>query len=142
MHPKTSVPPTLQSHEEAVMYFISQMDLEMLNALLDKKTYQDFPKWEFIMKLQRAFDEFAEAGETHLFIFPGRCNSCDCPNKGKSGYLFYSEKTKDYFNLIFELDDNRHVTDLYECSNFKESVKTDFEIGSRKWIDNFDGNPF
>lgn len=33
------------THAEAVIYFMANMDIEMLNMLLDKeRTYQDFPK--------------------------------------------------------------------------------------------------
>jgi len=143
MHLKPSTPPTLQSHEEAVMYFISQMDIEMINTILDEdRTYQDFEKWFFISKLQKAFDKFSEGGDTRLLIFRGHCNHCDCPNKGKSGYFFYGDKTKNYFNLIFELDDNEHVTDLYECEDFKGTTKPKFEIGNRVYIDESLNAPF
>ena len=143
MHLKPSTPPKLQSHEEAVMYFISQMDIEMINTILDEdRTYQDFEKWYFISKLQKALDKFSEGGDTRLLIFRGHCNSCDCSNKGKSGYLFYGDKTKNYFNLIFELDDNEHVTDLYECEDFKGTTKPKFEICNRILIDDTEGDPF
>jgi hypothetical protein len=129
-------PPTLHTHEEAVIYFISQMDIEMLYDILDdNRTYQDLPKWEFLAKLENVFEKFRAAGDTRLLIFSGRCNGCDCDNFKKGGYKFYGNHTKNHFNLIVELTDKEHVTDMFECFNFKTTFQPKFRAGSRFHID-------
>lgn len=48
----------------------------MVDAFLDNdKTYQDFEKYLFISKLQKAFETFTDLGDTHLIAVEGSCNS-------------------------------------------------------------------
>lgn len=130
--------PTLHTHEEAVLWFISRLDWEMVSDLLDEdRTYQDFPKWEFINKLRNVFEKFTSQGDTHLLIFPGRCNGYSCCNFKTGGYIFYGNRTKDYFNLIFELDDNQYVTDMYQCFKFKTTLEPKFASGRPIFINDF-----
>lgn len=76
----------LSNQVEAIKYFIQKMDIEMIDAFLDKnKTYQDFEKSIFIDKLQVAFEEFKERGDTFLISIEGRCNGCDI---SKTGFSF------------------------------------------------------
>lgn len=129
-------PPTLHTHEDAVLWFISRLDWEMVSELLDEdRTYQNFPKWEFINKLRNAFEQFTAQGDTCLLVFPGRCDSCNCDNYKKSGYILYGNHTKNYIQLIVELDDNERISDLYECNSFKVSISTKFMPGKRIEID-------
>ncbi len=140
---KLSSPPTLNTHEEAVKYFISQMDIEMLNDILDnEKTYQDFSKEEFIARLGKSFNNLKDYKNTHLLIFPGYCDHCTCINKGKSGFIFYGNKSKHYLNLIFDVNDTGRVTDLHECNEFKETIKPKFKPRFRVYIDGFKNGPF
>lgn len=131
--------PTLHSHEEAILWFISRLDREMVSELLDdERTYQNFPKWEFINKLRNTFEQFTSQGDTRLLIFSGRCNGCDCDNFKKGGYVFYGNHTKNYFNLLIELDDNERITDMYECADFKTTFQPNFQIGCRIYINDTD----
>lgn len=135
--------PTLYTHEEAVLWFISRLDWEMVNELLDdERTYQNFPKWEFIAKLRNAFGQFTSQGDTRLLIFSGSCNSCDCSNYKKKGYIFYGNHTKNHINLIIELDDNEHITDMYECEDFKTTFTPNFQPAHRIFIDETLNYPF
>lgn len=125
-----STPPTLHNHLEAVAYFISQMDIEMVDLLLDdNRTYQDIPKERFIEKLRTAFSKFQEEGDTILIAVPGKCKGSYCSNTGKSGVAFYGNKTKNYLRLVFEIDKKKHVSDIYECFGFKTKRKLQFDVG-------------
>jgi hypothetical protein len=138
-------PPTLGSHEEAVLYFISQMDLEMVNDLLnDAYTYQTYSKAKFISLLEELFEQFRLAGDTYLLIFPGNCNYKVCDNFKTPGYLFLGNHSKNYFNLLVELYQNESVLDLYECTRFNPTFPPKLELGQRFLLDFIpdDGLPF
>ncbi len=138
-------PPTLGSHEEAVLYFISKMDIEMVNDLLDNSyTYQNYTKAKFINLLEEAFERFRLAGDTYLLIFPGNCNYKVCDNFKTPGYLFLGNHSKNYFNLLVELDQNESILDLYECTRFNPTFAPKFELGQRFLLDSLsdDDLPF
>jgi hypothetical protein len=105
---------------------IAAKDVEALAVLLeDTKSYQETSKSNFIDKIRVLFDEMGPI-DIPLAQYPGQCNSDVCSNKGKCGILFYSNSSQNYFNLIFEQDEQGQVTDLYTCNDFhcEESVLT------------------
>lgn len=107
----------LQTQADAVLYFFQRMDISMLKMVLDDAhTYQDFEKKVFLKKLDYAFDDLLQAGNTYLNRYEGFCNSEECNFKCK-GYSFVGNVTNDYMDFIFDIRDQR-VFDLYECSQF------------------------
>lgn len=107
----------LDSQFAAVLYFIQQLDIDMIDTLLDEeRTYQDYEKSIFIKKLSVAFDEFIAAGDTFLKYTNGFCRSEYCNFKCK-GYRFIGNNSNAYFDLIIEVGDGI-VFDIYECSFF------------------------
>lgn len=107
----------IKTHSDAVIHFISKLDIEMIETLLDEKyTYQDLRKNVFIQKLGIAFDEFITAGETQLHVNNGFCSQFTCNNQC-SGYRFSSNASGLYFDMIIDID-NGFVKDIYECSSF------------------------
>lgn len=105
------------TQSDAVIYFIKNLDVVMIDALLDEKnTYQDFKKNQFIQKLGVAFDEFINAGDTQLMVSNGFCSQFTCNNQC-SGYRFSSNESGLYFDLIIDIE-NGVVKDIYECSSF------------------------
>lgn len=100
---------------EAVVYFIANLDIEMVSTFLDdNKTYQALPKYLFISKLISAFSKFQEAGDTILSIHKGSCAGCI---RGCSGYTFLG-KQGHFMDLIFILEDTT-IMDIYECESFE-----------------------
>ena len=92
--------------KESIVKAITDMDLKILHLILDENlTYQDVTKEIFLGKLKEIFDEFNKTKDTLSAHF-GKCNSKECPNYNNCGALFYSYKTGDNFNLIFEVDDS------------------------------------
>lgn len=99
---------------EAVVYFIAHLDIDMLNSILaEEKTYQDFPKYLFMSKLIKAFEQFEKAGDKVLSLHKGGCAGC---SKGCRGFTFLG-KEGDYMDILFLLD-GCEIKDIYECSIF------------------------
>ncbi len=122
----------ISNQTQAIQHFIEKMDIEMVDAFLDNdKTYQDFEKYLFISKLQKAFETFTDLGDTHLIAVEGRCNSCD---KTKTGFTFIGNNSKNYMSIVFDTADNK-INDLYECSDFKNK-QTNLILKERIYIDN------
>lgn len=107
---------SLKTHVGAVIFFITRLDIEMPNSILEKNLkYQDFEKQKFLSKLQIVFDKFQMLGDTYLEIYDGKCNEC---NKCDTGVSFIGNISKTYIDLIIKSDQDK-VTDIFECSNFK-----------------------
>lgn len=112
-----STNPTTQS--EAVIYYIQEMDLEMLELILDKdKTYQEVPKATFMESLEKVFNVFKYNKNTKLVGHPGFCNSDICPNACKGGYSFVGNHSKHRIDLIMEVNKG-NVMDIYQCHELK-----------------------
>lgn len=113
----TTLRPILNTQQEAIVHYISVMDIDMINDLLDDdKSYQDFPKHVFLQKLDNALYRFQQAGDTHLNIYTGTCISEVC-SMGCKGIRFIGNKSGWYMDLVFK-EDNGMVLDMYECHDF------------------------
>lgn len=105
----------INNQEEAIKYFITQMDIEMIEAFLDdKKTYQDMQKNKFLSKLERVFQSFTNFGDTILVPYQGRCNNC---YKDKLGYTFVGNLSFNYISIIVDSEKGT-INDMFECSSF------------------------
>ena len=112
----------LLTHIDIVLYYFTLMDVDMINDLLDNdRTYQDFAKDKFILKLDYAFTRFKEMGDDYLTHFSGTCESGICVNANCKGYSFVGNHSKNNMNLIFDIK-NGHVLDIYDCQLFKTDV--------------------
>jgi hypothetical protein len=99
---------------EAVVYFMAHLDIELVSSFLDDdKTYQDFPKYLFISKLIKAFEQFEKAGDKVLTLHKGGCAGC---SRGCRGFTFLG-KQGDYMDILFLMEGDE-IKDIYECSNF------------------------
>ena len=85
---------------QLVLTCIQAMNTEALYLLLDvERTYQDWKRNEFILKLERVMEKFEADGDTYLNAVQGACGgSC---SKGQNGYLFIGNNSKNYMNLLF-----------------------------------------
>ena len=110
--------PKLKTQAQAVVHFIQQLDIEMVDSLLDDTLeYQDMRKDIFINKLGHAFNEFIESGDTCLNSTKGFCDSVICNYKCK-GLSFVGNNSRNFIDLIIEIEDGK-VVDMYECTYFK-----------------------
>ena len=118
---------------QLVLKCIQAMNTEALYLLLDvDRTYQDWKRNEFILKLERVMEKFEADGDTYLNAVQGACGgSC---SKGQNGYLFIGNNSKNYMNLLF-VEEELQLTDLYECSLFRTQFEN-LELRKRYYIDN------
>lgn len=121
------------STAQLVLKCIQEMNIEALYYLLDvERTYQDWQRNEFILKLERVMEKFEANGDTYLNAVQGSCGgSC---SKGQNGYLFIGNKSKNYMNLLF-VEEELQLTDLYECSLFRTQFEN-IELRQRYYLDN------
>jgi hypothetical protein len=120
------------TNAQLVRKCIQEMNIEALYYLLDvERTYQDWIRNEFILKLERIMKRFEAAGDTYLNAVQGSCGgSC---SKGQNGYLFIGNNSHNYMNLLF-VEDQLELQDLYECSLFSTNF-TNIELKQRYYID-------
>ena len=124
----------IRNQSEAIIHFIKTMDIEMIDSFLDNdRKYQEFEKYLFISKLQDAFEQFKNFGDTKFIAHAGECNSC---NKGCKGFSFIGNMTNNYMDIIVESADGK-IKDLYECANFKNE-NTALIKNKRIYIDKFE----
>ena len=121
------------TNAQLVLKCIQAMNTEALYLLLDvERTYQDWKRNEFILKLERVMEKFEADGDTYLNAVQGACGgSC---SKGQNGYLFIGNNSKNYMNLLF-VEEELQLTDLYECSLFRTKFEN-LSLGKRYYIDN------
>ncbi len=114
----------INDKNELIIESFQKMDWDMLAVLLDNnKTYQNATKEVFLEKINVAFSELKENGDTFLLSHKGFCNFNECPNKCCKGYSFVGNKSKKHIDLIFdELENN--IKDIYHCSDFKTNDMT------------------
>ena len=127
-----------RNQKEAVLYYLSKMDLDMVSLVLDEqRTYSDATKDVFIEKLKEVFVNFSSKGDTELRLIPGRCDDCHC-HKGHTGYSFVGNQSNYRLNLIVEKQADE-IVDMFYCSNFV--LLTDENLESKESLDfyfNFD----
>ncbi len=121
MYPLKTYSMSLNNQYEALVHFFTELDIDMINAVLDdNRTYQDYSKPRFIELLRVALDEFLQAGDTQLIPYKGKCNNCV---KNKDGLCFLGNKSKKNISIIIE-HENGHVLDMYECNDFHAENST------------------
>ena len=109
---------TLKTQEEAMIYFLELLDIDMIDTLLEnEQTYQDLEKHEFIRKLGYVIDDFLQAGDTKLIRRTVICDTVKYHFKC-IGHTF----TGNYFGMhidpIIEKNENGKELDIYECLLF------------------------
>lgn len=121
----------ISNQYQAIIHFIEKMDIEMVDAFLDSdKMDEGFDKYRFISKLQEAFAEFKEFGDTYLLAFEGNCNSCD---ETRTGFTFVGNYSCNYMSIIFDTTENR-IDYLCECIIFKNK-HSNLILNKRIFID-------
>jgi hypothetical protein len=116
-----------KTHLEAVIHFIEKMNIQKLDELLLKEYYSSKRKGEFMRVLRKIFDAFNASGDTVLYASPGSCKGC---RNGGGGYTFLSNKSRNYIDFIIK-SENNIVTDIFECSQFKNDNLVKSMLGKR-----------
>lgn len=106
----------LDNQSDAVLHFIEQLDVDMVDELLDSdRTYSDLEKPIFINKLDLALDRFIKAGDTCLTRSKGVCTGQGCDNIGCSGYSFMGDKSGLFLDVVV-IENKGRVEDIFDCS--------------------------
>lgn len=105
------------------------MDIKYLRAhLKEEYIYQDAPKEIFLNEIEAIFNAHTNSGDSELLVFEGSCTNTFCDNCGQKGYRFVGKHSRNYFDLIFEVDRD-DIRDLLSCSVFETKEKMeDLEI--------------
>jgi len=122
------------THEEAVKYFISNMDIHGLDKILDYREYYDIEKYDFLTVMSSAFYIFKERGNTKLTITNGVCKGCQ---HGHKGYSFIGNNDDSYMELLILLE-NERVSDIFECNMFKYNTYNKEYLKNRITLKNDD----
>jgi hypothetical protein len=124
----------LATQAEAVLHFICDLDIDMVNELLDaERTYADMPKARFIEKLGVAFNKFIYAGDESLSLEAGFCSSLDCDNCGSLGYTFVGNVSGHFLDLVV-VEEEGKIIDIFDCT-FLEVDGSSRDRGLRIEID-------
>lgn len=111
----------IKTHVDAVVHFIQVLDEEMVFDLLDDvSTYQDMPRHIFISKLGEVFDVLEKSGDEFL----NASLKIDGVYDGikVQGYSFVGNNSKNYIDLMFEIDHQGYVTDIFEYEDVDEKI--------------------
>ena len=109
------------------------MDIKYLRThLKEEYTYQDAPKEIFLNEIQAIFNAHINSGDSELVVFEGSCTNTFCDNCGQKGYRFVGNHSRNYFDLIFEVDGD-DILDLLDCSVFETKEKME-DLGIRAGI--------
>lgn len=124
----------LKSHFDALVYFFSKMDADMIFDLLDdQRAYQGFERHVFVRKLGDLFYDLHTMGETQLHPL---VDDGPLPVDGNFGVTFECVNTSLYLDIVFEVDEIGYVIDIYEISDV---VEDDYANSKRQriFIDQF-----
>ena len=112
------------SYLATILSAFAYLDIDELRRhLKDEYTYQDTTKEIFLSKLETIFMSLINSGNTEFLIFPGVCTSNTCEDCCKKGYRFIGEYSRDYLDLIFEMDEE-NILDIFDC----EDLQTEYVI--------------
>jgi hypothetical protein len=126
-----------KTHLEAVIHFIEKMDIQKLDELLLKGTYSSISKDTFMKQLSGVFGAFYDSGDTVLYSEPGVCKGCQ---NGCGGFTFFSNNSRNYIEVVIKSEDDK-VTDIFECSQFKNDNLVKSMLGKRIKFDPYEA-PF
>jgi hypothetical protein len=99
------------------------MDIASLRLhLKDEYNYEDTTKEIFLKEIEAIFEAHQNSGDTELLIYKGACAGTTCPNCGLKGYRFVGNHSKNYMDLLFEIEGDE-IKDILSCSYFKPEVE-------------------
>lgn len=125
----------IKSQVDAVIYFFSKMDDEMIADLLfDDRRYQDMNLTMFMRKLGDLFATFEELGDRFLL----EANRVEGSYKGTNvvALSFIGDRSHNFIDILFEVTEEGEILDMYEF----EDPEADLELEdkeARLFLDNY-----
>lgn len=127
-----------KTYIESTLRYFTSMDIDNLRLhLKDEYTYQETSKEIFLNEVEQIFEAHKDSGDTELIVYEGACTGSKiCDNCGKKGYRFVGNNSKNYMDLIFEIEGD-DIKNIFDCMNFKTDVdienlglKADIDVNS------------
>jgi len=112
-----AIEPSPMTQREAFIQYMEMMDIDMLDALLEREKYMDMWKAVFFRKLNGAFEMMKEMGDTRLKAQRGVCVGKICEHFYERGLDFVGNKSNYRISLVIS-STNGLVTDISECHRF------------------------
>jgi hypothetical protein len=110
---------------QTILSYFTSMDIDKLRLYLkDEYTYEDTSKEIFLNEIEQVFEAHRNSGDTELIIYNGACAGIRCENCGKKGFRFVGNHSKNYMDLLFEIEGD-DIKDIFDCSQFKSDVDID-----------------
>lgn len=104
---------------KAILTCFTSMDVDKLRLYLKEEySYQDTTKEIFLNEVEEVFKAHKYSGDTELLIYKGACCSKTCDNCGVNGYRFVGNHSKNYLDLLFEMDGD-DIKDIFDCAQFE-----------------------
>jgi len=113
------------SYLQTILNYFTSMNIDKLRFYLKEEySYQDTTKEIFLSEIEEVFKAHKNSGDTKLLIYKGGCGSKYCGNCGVKGYRFVGNHSKNYIDLLFEMEGD-DVKDICNCEEFKPYVEID-----------------
>ncbi len=107
------------NYVSSILRAFKSMDIDYLkNNLNEAYSYQSAPKSVFLDEIESIFSSHYTSGDTELLILSGACASEFYNNCCKKGYRFIGNVSRNYFDLVFEIDGD-DIKDIFNCAEFK-----------------------
>lgn len=108
-----------ETYVDSILSGFQKMDIDYLRKnLKDDHCYQEAPKEIFLNEVEDIFKAHRTSGDNELYVFKGACQGEKCANCGKSGIRFMGNKSHNYFDLIFQIEED-DIKDIFTCSEFE-----------------------
>jgi len=123
------------TYPKTIHGYFTSMDIAKLRLhLKDEYTYQDTTKEIFLNEIESVFEAHRNSGDSELLIYEGACvGSKTCDNCGVKGYRFVGNHSKNYMDLLFEIEGDE-IKDICDCMHFKTDVHIE-DLGIKADID-------
>lgn len=102
------------SIKQQFIQHITEMNIKPLKEVLVKNVFKQYSNTSFLEKLNEIFNELKSKGNTSLNRYKGR-GVCSC-NKDKNVFCFVGNKTKDYFTLSYQENENEYYSFSKSCA--------------------------
>lgn len=111
------------SYLQSILHYFASMDIANLRLhLKDEYTYEDTTKEIFLNEIESIFEAHKNSGDTELLTYKGACAGKRCENCGKKGFRFVGNHSKNYMDLLFEIEED-DIKDIYSCPGFDTDVE-------------------
>lgn len=113
-----------RNYIQSILSYFTSMDISNLRLHLKNDcTYEETTKEIFLNEIEAIFEAHRNSGDAKLLLFPGACAGKTCDNCSKKGYRFVGNHSKNYMDLLFEIEGD-DIKDIYSCAEFKTNSES------------------